>query len=271
MNSAKLILYIKASNIKVDPLFLRLVQISKKDGSNLTLDELKEIQGTGFDFDDLKKVLKDTTLRQVRNYVNRQYEQANKIEQNTNYCCARVPISHTKRAILLTYKDYLIDCKTLEMNLQDVRVLSPKDVFKAHQKTTKLIKSEGNKLMDRKIEKRLPLLTEQYYFEGNGLLIRPAISTGELIAEGKALVICVGSYDQGYMKRYSEGKTDLLLIRKVDAPDKPFYTVEVRNGQVIQCQGKNHSSKTKEVTEFMEAFKAEKLSKKTKTRIRIPA
>jgi len=99
------------------------------------------------------------------------------------------------------------------------------------------------------IAARLPRLN-RYSCEVGGLLIRPAKSSIELFDEGKALKHCVGRYAESYAK----GRTDLYVIRKKEAPDEPFVTVEVIRGQVVQCRGYKNKDMTKEVAALMNAF-----------------
>lgn len=243
---------LKAANIQVSTLLLRLYQQSLQDGSRLSFDEIKDIQHSyGPYFNDLRQILKYTTLRHANSYLHKQFEQQPKVRR----------ILHSLSQVLITWRDYIADCKSLLMNLEDSRILFPKDILKAHQETSKRVKSEANKLMDRLIENRLPSLNF-YCFEYEGLLIRPAVSTGELIAEGKALNICVGTYSNGYMTKYSKGQTNLLLIRKMSEPDKPFYTMELCKDSIIQVQGKGHCQPDKAVAEFIKKFTEAKLTKR---------
>ena len=82
----------------------------------------------------------------------------------------------------------------------------PKNLYIQHQNFIKQIEYIKNKEIDCKIKERLKE-TERYYFEWNGLLIRPARSHAELIEEGKRMHHCVGSYAE----RYANGGTDILL------------------------------------------------------------
>jgi len=86
-----------------------------------------------------------------------------------------------------------------------------------------------------KLEKRLKKLESKYYFEARGLILRPARSGIELVNEGSALNHCVGSYIQSY----AEGRTDICFLRKADAPDTPWRTIEIdpNSGRVIQDRG----------------------------------
>ena len=53
-----------------------------------------------------------------------------------------------------------------------------------------------------------------------------------MIDEGQALHHCVG----GYVNRMADGVTTILLIRRVEEPEKPFFTLEYLNGRVQQCK-----------------------------------
>ena len=248
-------------NFTITPLFLRLFQISKKDNLSLSPEDILTISKSyGHDLQALQKVLKYTSLRKANKYICKQND-----NDTINY--------HAKTQVLTAWKDYLNDCITLEMNLDDDRILFPKELHKAHQETLVRIKTEADVLMDRKISEKISSL-EKYCFEYNGLMIRPAVSTKELIREGKALKHCVGNYNQKYMIRYSKGQIILLLIRKITEPDTPFFTVEIEKNAIKQVHGYGNYSPDKKEKEFLEVFKAEKLTKKKvtiKNKIAIPA
>lgn len=58
----------------------------------------------------------------------------------------------------------------------------------------------------------------------------------DIVTEGASLNHCVG----GYAESVISGYTTILFLRKTAEPDVSFYTIEVRNGQVIQIHG-NHN------------------------------
>ena len=72
---------------------------------------------------------------------------------------------------------------------------------------------------------------------------------------------CVGSYVQ----KVADGKTTILFLRRASAPDEPFYTMEVIGNQMIQCRAKNNGAMTKEVEDFVRAFKRTRLGIKPDT------
>jgi hypothetical protein len=252
---------IKKSKVLINPLFLRLYQLQVKDKSGLSPTEVKDIQNCyAADFVRLRNILNHTTMKKAFKYMEKQREKYSKKFSS-------------KSAVTITWSDYIDDCLTLEMNFKDERVLYPKDLHEAHQETLVRIKTEADALMDRKIDERLNSL-ERYCFEYNGLMIRPAVSTKELIREGKALKHCVGNYNQKYMSKYSKGQIVLLLIRKTDNPDNPFATMELEKDVVKQVQGYDNKLSSKCLDEFVKAFKAEKLNMeriRVKNKISVPA
>ena len=105
----------------------------------------------------------------------------------------------------------------------------------------------------KKLKKRLTKLKEKYFFTDGNLLIRPAESYKDLQKEGTALHHCVYSV---YRDRYINGETDILFIRRVSEPDKPFYTMEYKNGNVVQCRTAYNGGTTDEVKAFISKWKA---------------
>lgn len=240
---------------KDDSLFLRLYQLSIKDKSHLNFEEIKEIREIAFSyFRELQSVHKYVSLRKILNYIRQQLKKYPKQFNN-------------KFSVIISWKDYIGDCKTLEMNLKDEQILFPKNLHAAHQNTISQVKIKANEQFNLKIKKRAQAL-EKYKFEYNGLTIRPVVSSVELIKEGEVLHHCVGTY----AKRYADGETSIFVIRKIDNLNKPYFTLELRKNEIVQVHGKNNCNSGEEVKKFIEAFKAEKLDKKkTKMRISVPA
>lgn len=55
-----------------------------------------------------------------------------------------------------------------------------------------------------------------------------------------------------------------MFVRETNEPDEPFYTMELKHGQIFQCRGYGNEDPTAEVQTFIELFKKNKLSKKGK-------
>lgn len=129
------------------------------------------------------------------------------------------------------FRDYLLDCVSLGLDLNDRAVLLPKDLNAAHRRTIAQVNHGANEAKRTEFHKRAEKL-ERWRYEAGGLLIRPAADADELIAEGASLHHCVG----GYADRMADGETAIFFIRRADEPDEPYYTLELRNQSVVQCR-----------------------------------
>ena len=93
---------------------------------------------------------------------------------------------------------------------------------------------------EKKRAAEAPLWEAQYQnlsplcWEKDGLFIRPVRTWRELVEEGAKLSHCVGSYTD----RVKTGKTHIFFIRRAEAPDTPYYTLNLDPaGGFIQCHG----------------------------------
>lgn len=134
-----------------------------------------------------------------------------------------------------TYRDYLRECVLLGLDLNDRQVLFPPNLDLAHARTTSQVNYKANKEKRVAFAKQVKKL-EKLCMEENGLVIRPARSASELIAEGKYLHHCVG----GYAERMAKGILAIMLIRRKEDPDTPYYTLEWKDKKVVQCKTMNN-------------------------------
>ena len=68
--------------------------------------------------------------------------------------------------------------------------------------------------------------------------------------EGHTLHHCVANYTSDV----ADGKTIILFIRRNTDLTKPFYTMEVTDDIIRQCQGFGHCGQTEEVKNFVDAY-----------------
>ena len=73
----------------------------------------------------------------------------------------------------------------------------------------------------------------KYEYEDKDFCIRMPKEPTDLIREGSYLHHCVG----GYVNNHASGETDIIFLRRKEAEDTPFYTIEIRNDRVIQIHG----------------------------------
>lgn len=123
----------------------------------------------------------------------------------------------------------------------------PKNLKELHDRITAIYTEKKSKELSDKIKAYAKEMARlDYQDEETGLMIRPISSQRELIMEGKKLEHCVASY----AKKYAARETCIFAIRKIVAPNKPFFTLEYQNGKVIQNRGKRNCSRTEEVKLF---------------------
>ena len=162
-----------------------------------------------------------------------------------------------------TYRDYLADCLMLGLDLDDRAVLLPQDLEAAHRRTIAQVKHKANEAMREAFHDRAAKL-EKWRWESGGLLIRPAADADELIGEGAALHHCVG----GYADRMAKGETAIFFIRRLRRPEESYYTLELRDGRVIQCRTRHNAGyeRDQEVYDFVAEWLRDVVHKKRKNK-----
>lgn len=127
----------------------------------------------------------------------------------------------------------------------------PTNLKKAHDEVKKLQKYLENAHLREKFLKREKAL-RIFAFEREGILIRPVANERELIDEGEALEHCVARYAESYCKK----QASIMLIRRIEAPEKPWYTLNLdeKSLRVIENRGFGNCNPTEEVQVFVEAW-----------------
>ncbi|MBU3111971.1 PcfJ domain-containing protein [Clostridium lacusfryxellense] len=253
---------IKAQKINVTFTFLKVFQDARKHDWKISIEETLSIAEDYLNYyDSLLNALKYSSMKKLLNYFSKQFNDYNLYKTGHHY--------YNKGGVLGTFRDYISDCIKLGIDTTKDQAVFPKNLFIAHQNTIKQIKMQKDEKLDALIKNRVKLL-KKYLFKCNGLVIRPAESSEELIKEGAALTHCVG----GYADRYAKGETNIFFIRKDLDLNKPYYTIEIKKDKIIQVHGKNNRSPSVDVQEFIKAFTNKKLTKKkaiAQKRITIPA
>lgn len=123
----------------------------------------------------------------------------------------------------------------------------PKNLTVAHDKVANLQELEHNAERSHKIKVRSQEL-QRFVWEKDGILIRPAEGAYELIREGDLLNHCVGSYATDV----ADGRKTIFFIRRVEEPDKPWYTLELnlKDLTVVQNRGHGNCARTEEIKKF---------------------
>ncbi len=244
--------YIKANSQNITYEALQIFKLLKTDNPNTALAAFNVpswVLNSVYETEQVIKVYKTIgNAAKIFEYIKRQYDLLGPRNRER---------LRTPSYILSDWRDYLNECKNLGLNLKDTAVIMPHNLQQAHTNTTVQIKAKDNAKLDELIAKNKKK-RQIFNYEYGNLFCRPAESTKELIAEGKMLIHCVGTYAE----QYANGKTNIVFIRCADEPDKPFYTMEIgTRNEIVQVRGFKNCGMTDEVQDFVNHFKAEVLSK----------
>ena len=142
----------------------------------------------------------------------------------------------------IEWRDYYVQLERVGEDMSNTALLMPKDMHAMHQRMNereRVLEAEKKarelEIRQRGFEKVLEKLKRRYTFEACGLVLRPYESAKEVITEGQALSICIGSYAERYLK----GNTILCCLRRASAPDVPWRAVEFSavSGAMVQDRG----------------------------------
>ena len=148
--------------------------------------------------------------------------------------------------------DYINDCRLLGMDTRKKSVLFPKNFGSIHRRLSEQVKIQRTELESAAIKKVAEF--KRMDIKRNGFILKIAESQEDLNIESSVLGHCVRTYGG----RVAEGKTIIYFIRREDAPDEPYYTLEIRpEGKFIQCRGEHNCGMTPEVEAFKDFVVAE--------------
>lgn len=146
--------------------------------------------------------------------------------------------------------DYLNMADQLGYNMKDKAVLFPRKLKEKHDDLVKIIRIQKNDAKEQNYKKRIKELETMYSYETAKYKIIVPESLKAIIEEGKNLHHCVGTY----VDRVERGETDILFIRKKGEEDQSYYTMEVRNMEIVQYRGAYNNQHNNPVPEDIRKF-----------------
>lgn len=267
-----------------DHYMLRLLQVSQQIGLQFKPEQLQEYYET-FECNTelLKQANRKATLHKIVKYISRESEKYPIGESGEcwRYSYMRYrerenPRIERKRNMAKDWLEYLKWCKELGYDLDNMFIYMPKNFKKVHDRTAKEYQENRDKIeakkrakREREAKKRMEETKQAleeilgknenvqnaFQVKGKGLLLVVPVSAEEIKAEGAALHHCAGTY----VDRVARGETNIFFIRKEKEPDKPYFTMEWRDNDIVQCRGSRNCGMPPEVKAFTEAFKKKML------------
>lgn len=169
------------------------------------------------------------------------------------YCETRTANGYrdpTMETLVIIYVDYLHMCRRQAYDMKDKSVLSPKNCAAAHDREAERIQKINDAQKNKAFGMAYAGFARKAALPNEELQIVCPKRANDLVAEGRALHHCVGSY----IDRVAEGRCLIVFVRRVEEPKKPYVTVEVRDGKVAQIHGDHNSDPTEEVKMFVDLW-----------------
>lgn len=202
-------------------------------------------------FQDMAWINTRFTIEQAKNYIERQRKES-------------YPDCSIKE-VINQYEDYMNMCKKLKKKVMDEMVYRPRElkrrhdeaVFELQQREAEIQAEEYSKKYSE-AEKVLAEIKDKFEYRGKDYIIIVPSKIVDIVREGKALHHCVANSDR-YFDRIKSHETYICFCRKVDEPEKPFYTIEVEPGGTIrQHRGKlDEKPEIKQVKAFLRVWQRE--------------
>lgn len=173
------------------------------------------------------------------------------------YCKSRETKQQSFDLVMRLWWDYLQFAAKLGYDMKNEFVVFPRHLIQAHDAAAMEVQRRKEKELREKMRQeneRAKILLNQYkkvysWTDGNLSVVVPE-DLFSIREEGHCLHHCVATYTTAV----AEGRTIILFIRKNSEIDKSFYTMEVKEGRIIQCQGFAHKAQTEEVKEFVRLY-----------------
>ena len=157
------------------------------------------------------------------------------------------------------YSDYIEECVQLGADMKSKATLWPADLIREHGKQKAEVKLLESKEKDDQYQHLRFKLEKKYSFAAMGFVIVVPEHVTDLIREGTEMHNCVGHY----IDRVARGDTCVVYIRKENALDESFGTMEIDKAgkRIIQARGKFNRDLPPEAQAFVEAFEDAKIKK----------
>ena len=238
---------------------LRMLQEMEKLKISWTEEEIKSYSLIYNCSTDLLELNKYAPVKKIIKYI---AKEVSHMEGFKGYCLGSNTANITEEEklkhqnMIRSWGDYIKWAEKLKYYLKSEYVLFPKNFIAVHDKTHNEYEKCQEKIQREKLKKQRKkvnyiLKEEQSILKGKikddrYILIVPK-DWQDIRKEGQILGHCVGDY----IKYIADRKCDVYFIRKVENPETPFYTVDWRDGKIVQCQGKGRCAYPNEMAGFI--------------------
>lgn len=158
---------------------------------------------------------------------------------------------------IYTYKDYLTACIALNLDTTLARTLFPHDFYYWHDTRIEQYRHQQdleNEQKQKALLAQFKSAIEKYCLlnldTNKTFLCRIATHPNELKQEGDILGHCVGRMT--YDKKMAQENTLIFFLRKQEAPDTPYVTIElsIKEQRILQCYASHNSRPEQDALDF---------------------
>lgn len=206
--------------------YLTWFQYEKASGREVPDETISWFCGKKVTPDDLKFIRNRMSAVQIRHYMERQLKD---------------PHYRDVQHMLTTWADYLSMAARFHLDISNEIVYRAKNLRQRHDELVGRSSQDKDisvqigavMLAHPRIEGILQSLGSKYAYAGKEYLVDVPTCVEDIIQEGNYLHHCIASSDR-YWDRIEQGESYLLFLRKADAPDTPYYTMEVEPGGTVR-------------------------------------
>lgn len=177
---------------------------------------------------------------QVKNYLERQAKENRESVEN----------------VIITWKDYLSMAEKLGIDTSDEIVYRVHRLHLRHNELVARLQEGDSEKQAIEVLKEFPALDqicrsirEKYSYANEEYMIVVPGGVKDIIQEGLALHHCVGN--SRYWDRISTHESYILFLRKTEAPNAPYYTLEVEPDGTVRQKRTNYDRQRPDIEDAM--------------------
>lgn len=147
-----------------------------------------------------------------------------------------------KRELIREYEDYLDMASRLGHDVSEEIIYRNKRWREWHNRYVEEINHEKNKEADAKDNRKYSQIRKDYKrnealfgWKDKEYIITVPHNAAEINREGRLQHHCVGGLM--YKDRMNKRETYIVFLRKIEAPDQPYYTIECTESKILQAYG----------------------------------
>ena len=154
--------------------------------------------------------------------------------------------------VIETWRDYMRMAELQGLNITHELFYKPKDIYAAHDACVREGQRKKTMMRANEIRKKFPQtenvlkkIQQKYTYAGEQYCVKVPDCIEDIIHEGRALGHCIDTTDR-YFDRIEQETSYIVFLRKAEAPEVPWYTLEIEPGGTVRQQRTTGNEQKKE-------------------------